>query len=162
MTGLSNPDGTTPSQREIDGGRGGATFRRRRLLGAIGTLGVAAVAGCSGDGGDDARSNADVVAGPEGRLVFEPETVTVAPGETVTWSFDSPGHNVSGRPGDSDLVALPAGAEPYATYGPDQSPLRLVPSGERFEHQFTVPGTYVYVCVPHERAGMVGRVNVEA
>jgi plastocyanin len=32
--------------------------------------------------------------------------------------------------------------------------------GETFEHTFTVPGTYVYVCVPHAGQGMIGRVIV--
>jgi plastocyanin len=31
---------------------------------------------------------------------------------------------------------------------------------ETFEHTFDVPGRYSYVCIPHERAGMVGTVVV--
>ncbi|TKX52502.1 halocyanin, partial [Halorubrum sp. SS7] len=34
-------------------------------------------------------------------------------------------------------------------------------NGDRFDHTFTVPGTYEYVCIPHRKAGMFGTVVVE-
>lgn len=155
MTGRPTPGVGAPTSRAGRHPR----VTRRRFLGTTGLAAVASLSGCSG--GDDPGAEADVVAGPEGRLSFEPATTTVAAGETVTWFFDSPGHNVCGRPSDSETVELPPGAEPFATYGPDQSALRLVESGATYEHRFAVPGSYVYVCVPHESAGMVGRVEVE-
>lgn len=118
-----------------------------------------AVAGCSWE---PAFSGADVIAGPEGKLVFEPTELTVSVGETVTWGFASSGHNVGCRPTDSDEVRLPTNAEPFASYGSDESPRRsLVPRGETYEHSFDVAGQYVYACIPHVPQGMVGTINVE-
>ena len=133
---------------------------RRRLLGLL-SGGATALAGCTGGGDDDAREAADVIAGPGGRAVFDPDEIAVEAGEPVTWYFDSDGHNVCGRPGDSERVALPSGAEPFASYGPGDPPGTLVPRGGTYEHAFSTPGTYVYVCIPHQSAGMVGRVRVE-
>ena len=135
---------------------------RRQLLGVAGAAVVGSAAGCAGSGDDGAGAEVDVVAGPDGRLRFEPETLTVPAGTVVTWGFDSAGHNVSGRPGHSGAVQLPADAEPFASYGPDASPLSTMARGETYEHRFAVPGRYVYSCVPHESSGMLGRVEVEA
>jgi plastocyanin len=119
---------------------------------------VGAVAGCLSDAG---AGEADVIAGPDGRLEFDPAELVVEPGATVQWFFDSSGHNVSGRPADSEEVRLPEGAEAFASYGPEESPRSLVPRGETFDHTFDVPGTHTYVCIPHLGAGMIGRVVVE-
>ena len=101
-----------------------------------------------------------VAAGPNGELVFDPEEVTIGVGETVTWEFESPGHNVSAVPEDSDEVSIPDGAEPFATYESGNE-FDTVPEGETFEHTFETAGTYTYVCVPHVSAGMIGTVVVE-
>lgn len=130
----------------------------------MGAGSVAGVAGCSGGSSDDgggAKADSDVVVGPDGRLRFEPETVTAATGDVVRWYFDSPNHNVSCRPGDSSYAELPHGADPFSSYPADASSGSVVAAGETFEHAFDVAGTYVYACIPHQRAGMVGRVVVE-
>lgn len=101
-----------------------------------------------------------VVAGPGGRFVFDPEDMTVAVGETVTWTFASAGHNVSCYPDHSDEVSLPEGAEPFGSTPPDE-PFATVPEGGTYSHTFETPGTYQYVCVPHVSAGMIARVVVE-
>lgn len=131
---------------------------RRTVLRGVGGAALAGTAGCS-----DRRTSADadVLAGPDGRLAFEPEELLVEVDEPVTWYFSSAGHNVSCRPRDSELVRLPDGASPFSSYGPDESPRSLVPQGQDYEHRFGVPGTYRYVCVPHVSAGMVGRVIVD-
>jgi len=140
---------------------------RRRWLRAVVTIGLAGVAGCGGtSNGDDgpasqAPAGADVVVGPEGRLRFEPETITVSTGTSVRWYFDSANHNVSCRPRDSSFAQLPAGADPFSSYPPDASSGSVVEAGETFEHSFVESGTYVYACIPHQGSGMVGRVRVE-
>lgn len=101
----------------------------------------------------------EVAAGPNGNLVFEPKTVEIALGSTVKWNFKSPGHNVSAKPEVSSVVKLPQGAEPFASYSGDKS-YQIVPEGESYSHTFETPGKYVYVCVPHVSAGMVGTVKV--
>jgi len=34
-------------------------------------------------------------------------------------------------------------------------------TSDTFSHTFDVPGTYSYVCIPHETSSMVGTVIVE-
>ena len=132
---------------------------RRDSLAVLGSVLVGGLAGClSGPSFPDA----DVVAGADGKNVFEPAELTVAVGETVTWGFASAGHNVCCRADDTDSVELPADAEGFASYGPDESPEgSFVPRGETFEHTFDVPGQYDYVCIPHEGLGMTGTIHVE-
>lgn len=133
---------------------------RRDLLCLAGSAGLAALSGCAGSSDDGAKADADVIAGPGGDLAFDPEEIAITVGESLVWFFDTPGHNVSGRPGDSDAIELPAGADPFSSYGPDEPPLGTEGRGETYEHTFETPGTYVYVCIPHTSAGMIGRVTV--
>jgi plastocyanin len=115
------------------------------------------------DGEDSAEGSGetvDVAVGPEGQtLKFVPEEVEISVGDTVRWTAESEGHNVSFKPEADSKVELPEGAEPFATYEGNRS-FMIMEVGETFEHTFTVPGTYVYVCVPHAGQGMVGRVVV--
>ena len=101
----------------------------------------------------------EIAAGPNGALVFKPETVNIPLGGTVTWNFKSPGHNVSAKPAASEVVELPQGAEPFASY-PDGKSYQIVPEGESYSHTFETPGKYVYICVPHVSSGMIGTVKV--
>lgn len=90
-----------------------------------------------------------VVVGPGGSLRFDPETFTVAVGDTVEWVWDSGGHNVSPR--DRPSGASWPGKGEQSTY----------PEGTRHEHTFEVAGEYEYVCEPHQSAGMTGSFTVE-
>lgn len=101
----------------------------------------------------------DVAVGPEGRLRFDPETVEIVVGDVVRWTFESPGHNVTSKPGASEKVRTPEGAEPFASYEGNQH-YAIDEVGSTYEHTFTVPGEYVYVCEPHADQGMVGTVVV--
>ena len=93
----------------------------------------------------------DVVVGPNGLLVFRPEEFTISAGATVTWEWDSDGHNVrpSSTPGGSDWSGTPGGDG--TTYD----------EGYVHEHTFTTTGTYEYYCAPHRSAGMTGSFTVE-
>ena len=93
----------------------------------------------------------DVVVGPNGLLVFQPEEFTISAGATVTWEWDSDGHNVrpSSTPGGSDWSGTPGGDG--TTYD----------EGYVHEHTFTTTGTYEYYCAPHRGAGMTGSFTVE-
>lgn len=130
---------------------------RRTWLQVTGGMSVAVIAGCSGN---PASGTGDVIVGPDGNLVFEPVELTVEVGESIVWYFDSSGHNVSGRPQDSESVELPEEASPFSSYQVNESALTLVPRGGTYEHRFETPGTYQYVCIPHVPAGMIGRVFV--
>jgi len=88
---------------------------------------------------------------------FVPEKLTIKAGTTVEWinnanslhsaTFD-PKH--AQNPAD---VSLPKGAKPFDS--------GFMAPGAKYSHKFTVPGTYKYVCIPHEKDGMVGVVVVK-
>jgi plastocyanin len=64
-------------------------------------------------------------------FTFEPATVTVAVGGTVTWTqVDTVGHSVQSTTG-----AWPAS--------------RVLSTGQRFSHRFTRAGSYPYICGVH-------------
>ena len=134
-------------------------FSRRAIIAGA----TAGLAGCiSGVMDDPSFPEADVIAAPDNEFAFEPDELTVTVGDTVRWGFASGGHNLSCRPEDDDAVVLPDGAEPFASYGPEQDPeVTLVSRGETYEHTFEVAGEYTYVCIPHADSGMVGTIRVE-
>lgn len=89
-------------------------------------------------------------------LKFEPASLTVPRGTTVTWRNTSTiAHTVTDDPSKAATKAdseLPAGAQPW-----DSGNLN---PGQTFTHTFDVPGTYKYFCQPHESAGMLGTIIV--
>ena len=91
------------------------------------------------------RSNSD------GSVVaFDPVGVLTVPGTTVRWICDE---NVHTSPeNDSHSLRIPKNAQPWASD-------YLLP-GQGFEVMLTEEGVYDYFCVPHELAGMVGRIIV--
>lgn len=90
------------------------------------------------------------------RLAFEPAEIAVRVGDTVEWrNMTLFTHTVTGDPNlaeDPAHVSLPDGAAAF-----DSGP---VPAGEVFRYTFTAPGTYRYVCQPHEGLDMLGAVVV--
>jgi plastocyanin len=139
--------------------------RRRRVLRAAGRVaaigGAGIVAGCS-DGEDDdvPGAAATIEVDPDGSLRFVPSEVSILSGETVVWTFENAGHNVSANPDHAGKASIPEGAEPFATYEGDKK-FQTVPPGERFSRTFETTGDYQYVCVPHASQGMVGTIHVE-
>jgi len=89
-------------------------------------------------------------------LKFQPAEVRIRAGQTVEWR--NKGffvHTVTFDPSkaaDPSRVSLPAGVEPFDSGN--------VEGGKSWKHTFTTPGTYRYVCVPHEGHGMSGTVVV--
>jgi len=137
--------------------------RRTFLRGAGATSASALTAGCasSGDTSTPEPGENEVLVGPNNDFSFAPDPLTVSVGTTVTWTFESPGHNVSCKPGTGNSASLPEGAEPFASYEGDNS-FQTLPQGATYEHTVEVPGTYEYVCVPHVANGMVATLIVEA
>ena len=143
------------------------------------------LAGCSGDGGGDGDSGGDdggdetttsgddggdsggsggdntVAVSPDGGLKFVPEELTVSVGDTVTWDFQAPTHNVAAWPEMHDQISIPDGAEGFGTMPQDGDAFATVEEGETFEHTFETAGEYTYVCTPHAASGMVGTIIVE-
>lgn len=90
------------------------------------------------------------------RVWFSPQGVAVRPGTTIRWTNRDPGNSHTSTaygPGDYDRQRrIPGDAELWDSdyLLPDQS----------FEVTLTAPGVYDYYCLPHEMAGMVGRIVV--
>lgn len=83
------------------------------------------------------------------QMAFEPKILTIEPGDRVTWINDADEeHNVVTFPD-----GYPRGADGF------RSP-KMKRAGDRFSHQFDVPGTYEYHCVPHLPMGMQGVIVV--
>ena len=88
---------------------------------------------------------------------FDPIGVRIEPGQTVRWIMSSPGnphtttayHPVNA----SHSLRIPEAAEPWDSGF-------LINPGDHFEVTLTVEGVYDYFCLPHEAAGMVGRIVV--
>jgi len=90
-------------------------------------------------------------------LAFEPKEITVTVGDRVQWrNVGQIAHTVTTTPSkvaDPARVSVPRGAKPWDS--------GLIGGDETFSRTFDEPGTYEYVCIPHEGAGMVGTVVVE-
>ena len=89
--------------------------------------------------------------------VYKPAHVSVKVGEPVQWiNTGKSVHSVTLVPDDAQNpkdASEPAGAKTFDS--------GFMPPGGTFSYTFTVPGTYHYFCVPHEKAGMVGVVTVK-
>jgi len=132
----------------------GRLTRRRYLATLSGAAGVA-LAGCSGGGGTTVEMTDD--------LTYEPATLSVAVGDTVTWhNVGTTGHSVTAYG-----ARIPEDAPFFASGGFDAEsaartayPDGRIIGGDAYEHTFEVAGRYAYFCVPHERAGMRGTIEV--
>lgn len=82
--------------------------------------------------------------GKDGLMVFEPASLKIAPGDTVTFIPTDKGHNVETIKG-----MLPDGAEALKSK-----------INENYKVTFTTPGVYGVKCTPHYGMGMVGVVQV--
>jgi len=87
----------------------------------------------------------DVGAGENG-FQFAPDDVVIEAGSTVVWEWTGDGgsHNVVS---DNDSADFESELTDEA--------------GHTFTHTFEEPGTYDYVCIPHQALGMSGRIRVE-
>jgi plastocyanin len=87
---------------------------------------------------------------------FDPVGLRVEPGQTIRWINLDPGNSHTAtayHPKNFERPQrIPEGAEPWdSDY--------LLPN-ESFSVTLTVEGVYDFYCVPHEHAGMVGRIIV--
>jgi plastocyanin len=89
------------------------------------------------------------------KVWFDPIGLLVEPGQTVRWVNESNVHTATAYhpANDGHVLRIPEAAEPWDSG-------YLVEPGDWFEVTLTVPGVYDYFCVPHEAAGMVGRLIV--
>jgi plastocyanin len=88
--------------------------------------------------------------------VYVPQKLTIPVGTTVEWVNNAKTlHDVT-TDADSvqkpDDVKLPPGAQSFDS--------GFMQPGTTFDYTFTVPGNYKYTCIPHEKDGMVGEIDV--
>jgi len=93
----------------------------------------------------------EVGSSPPGQMIYNPESITIKSGDTVTWV------NVDGIPHDVIFNEVPEGASNEDLSHPDL----WSTIGQNVSSTFTVPGTYEYYCTPHRALGMLGTVIVE-
>ena len=128
-------------------------FTRRQILWGGG--GLVAAAPFLAKAGDT------VEIGMQGRadgsqVWFDPVGILIRPGQTIRWINRDPGNSHTAtayHPANFDRPRrMPDGVKPWnSDY--------LLPD-ETFSVTFRHPGIYDYYCVPHEHAGMVGRIVV--
>lgn len=87
---------------------------------------------------------------------FDPIGIHIETGQAIRWTNRDPGNSHTVTAYHPDMferpLRIPANAKPWdSDY--------LMP-GQTFSVTLTVPGVYDYYCVPHEHAGMVGRIVV--
>jgi pseudoazurin len=82
--------------------------------------------------------------GAEGAMVYEPDHLHIAPGDSVRFVPTQAGHNAASLP-----ALLPAGTEAF------KSKLN-----QPFEQVFGTPGLYGIQCIPHLAMGMVMLIQV--
>ena len=134
------------------------------------SLGALVATGCGGD--DDQTDDGSRPESPQAaettpaeggatvemtdQLTFEPKEIEVAVGEKVTWrNVGKVGHTVTAdksKAADPSRVSIPAATRKWDS--------GFVMEGQVFPRKFDKPGTYRYICIPHEGAGMVGTVAV--
>ena len=129
---------------------------RIAIASAAMTCGLVFAAGCSGGSGTS-------VSIAEG-MTFDPSSLTVKVGDTVTWTNDAKdAHTVT-----TEQDSLPAGAAYFASGGANTEEaaregvaVGLIGEGQTYQMTFLTPGTYRYFCIPHESQGMRGSIVVE-
>ena len=88
------------------------------------------------------------------RVWFDPIGVYIEPGQTVRWIVSENVHTTSAyHPQNSNhSLRIPQDATPWDS--------GFLSPGEHFELELMTQGAYDYYCMPHEEAGMVGRIIV--
>jgi plastocyanin len=88
--------------------------------------------------------------------MYKPQKVSIKVGQTVEWINNAETlHSVTTDPDSAQKptdVSSPPGAKPFDS--------GFMKPGMTFDYTFTVPGKYKYLCLPHEKDGMVGYVMV--
>lgn len=137
---------------------------RRTVLAAV-TASLAVTPGCIGAGSVAPEDGDDYDVGMSS-IAFVPADLTVSVGETVVWkNTNTRTHTVTAYE-----HAMPATADYYASGGYASQEAAVdaylnqlaggIRSGATYRHTFSVPGEYRYFCIPHEQAGMTGRITV--
>lgn len=88
---------------------------------------------------------------------FQPSNLSIKVGDTVEWK--NVGTTIHHASTDSSSAINPADVSKPSDAKPFDS--GFLQPGQTFSYTFTVPGTYKYICAPHETSGMSGEVVVK-
>jgi plastocyanin len=132
-----------------DQGRSGAPNNTTTTMGA--PNGTESANNTTAGGGAPAGPTKEVVVGPGGSLVYDPESLTIANGTTVNFVWDSDNHNIV-------VDSQPEGANWEGTSGGSS---KTYDTGHEYSHTFTTNGEYAYFCQPHVGAGMEATITVQ-
>jgi plastocyanin len=128
-------------------------------LGVVGIAGVLAIAVFVGVRLTSAAASTPpiVVKMIDMPATYEPARITIKVGDTVEWkNVGNSVHHASNDPSTAvnpAEVSNPPGAKPFDS--------GFLQPGQSYTYTFTVPGTYKYICAPHETSGMLGEVVVK-
>ena len=104
-----------------------------------------------------AASNPVVINMADKQPFYTPDKATIKIGDTVKWVNNGETvHSVSTSAANAQNpndTSMPKGATAFDS--------GFIPPGGDYSYTFTVPGTYRYFCLPHEKAGMVGMIVVK-
>ena len=134
---------------------------RRAFLATAGAAALSPVAGCLDGGLSESEYDVGMSAN-----AFLPDSHEVAVGETIVWGNNgSRKHTVTAYES-----AIPDEAAFFASGGFETTTAAReawkeagagnIAPGETFTHTFETPGSYGYLCIPHQPKGMVGVVEV--
>src|SRR5690606_8518695 len=90
------------------------------------------------------------------RVWFDPHGLRIVVGQSVRWTNQDAGNSHTATAYHPDLSDRPLRIPPSAQA---RSSGHLLPN-DTLSVPLPVPGVYDYYCVPHEMAGMVGRIVV--
>jgi plastocyanin len=125
-------------------------------MSAFVTAAVPLLAACGGGTGGGAAGGQGSTVNMSDSLKYDPETLTIPKGATVTWKNTSAvTHTATDDPSKAQNMAnavLPTGAKPWDSGDIDP--------GKSWSYTFDTPGQYTYFCIPHEASGMVGHITV--
>jgi plastocyanin len=88
---------------------------------------------------------------------FQPSRLSIHVGDTVEWK--NAGTSIHHASTDTSSAVNPADISKPSNAKPFDS--GFLQPGQSFSYTFTVPGTYRYICAPHETSGMSGEVTVK-
>jgi plastocyanin len=104
-----------------------------------------------------AAGNPIVIKMADKQPFYTPTKVAIKVGDTVQWvNGGETVHSVSTSAANAQNpqdTSMPKGATSFDS--------GFIPPGGDYSYTFTVPGTYRYFCLPHEKAGMVGMIVVK-
>ncbi len=104
-----------------------------------------------------AAGNPVVIKMADKQPFYTPAKVAIKVGDTVQWvNGGETVHSVSTTAANAQNpsdTSMPKGAVAFDS--------GFIPPGGDYSYTFTVPGTYRYFCLPHEKAGMVGVIVVK-